>query len=81
LREDFTPNFIENALNLPLFIYQGGSDDNVPPVHARMFAKLLDQLSYQYQYRELPGKGHWFEIDTVNHIACVDDPELMEFLK
>lgn len=81
LREDFTPNFIENAVNLPLFIYQGGSDDNVPPVHARMFAKLLDELGYQYQYRELPGKGHWFEVDTVNHITCVDDPEVMEFLK
>jgi dienelactone hydrolase len=81
LREDFAPNFIENALNLPLFIYQGGSDDNVPPVHARMFTKLLDELGYQYQYRELPGKGHWFEVDTVNHITCVDDPEVIEFLK
>jgi pimeloyl-ACP methyl ester carboxylesterase len=81
LREDLTPNFLENALNLPLFIYQGGSDDNVPPVHARLFARLLDELGYEYQYRELPGKGHWFEVDTVNHISCVDDPELMKFLK
>jgi len=81
LREDFTPNFIENALNLPIFIYQGGSDDNVPPVHARLFAGLLENLGYEYQYKELPGKGHWFEVDTVNHIVCVDDPELMEFLK
>ncbi len=81
LREDIPPNFLENALNLPIFIYQGGSDDNVPPVHARLFAKLLDGLGYEYQYKELPGKGHWFEVDTVNHIVCVDDPEVMEFLK
>ena len=81
LREDLTPNFLENALNLPIFIYQGGSDDNVPPVHARLFAGLLDELGYEYIYKELPGKGHWFEVDTVNHISCVDDPELMEFLK
>ena len=81
LREDFTPNFIENALNLPLFIYQGGSDDNVPPVHARLFVELLDNLGYEYRYKELPGKRHWFEVDTLNHIVCVDDPEVMEFLK
>jgi dienelactone hydrolase len=81
LREDITPNFIENALNLPLFIYQGGSDDNVPPLHARLFVDLLDKLGYEYRYKELPGKGHWFEVDTVNHIVCVDDPEVMEFLK
>jgi dienelactone hydrolase len=81
LREDFAPIFIENAKNLPIFIYQGGSDDNVPPVHARLFVELLDDLGYDYQYRELPGKGHWFEVDTVNHIVCVDDPEVMDFLK
>jgi len=81
LREDFTPDFIENALNLPIFIYQGGSDDNVPPVHARLFAELLDNLGYEYRYKELEDKGHWFEVDTANHIICVDDPEVMEFLK
>lgn len=81
LREDVTPNFIENALNLPIFIYQGGSDNDVPPVHARLFTQLLDELGYEYKYKELPGKGHWFEVDTVNHIVCVDDPEVMEFLK
>jgi pimeloyl-ACP methyl ester carboxylesterase len=81
LREDVTPNFVENAINLPIFIYQGGSDDNVPPVHARLFVELLNNLGYEYKYKELAGKGHWFEVDTVNHIVCVDDPEVMEFLK
>ena len=81
LREDFTPNFVENARNLPIFILQGGSDDNVPPVHSRLFASLLEKLDYEYHYKELPGKGHWFELDTLNRPLCVDDPELMAFLK
>jgi len=81
LREDFTPNFVENALNLPIFISQGGNDDNVPPVHSRLFTSLLGQLDYEYHYKEVPGKGHWFKLDTLDNIVCVDDPELMDFLK
>jgi pimeloyl-ACP methyl ester carboxylesterase len=81
LREDFAPDFVENAKNLPLFIEQGGSDNDVPPVHARLFVSLLEQLGYQYRYKEIPGKPHWYEVDTLNHILCVDDPDLMNFLK
>ncbi len=81
LREDFVPEFVENALNLPIFITQGGSDDNVPPVHARMFASLLEQLGYQYEYNEIPGKGHWYSLDDSSHTVCVDDPRVMDFLK
>jgi pimeloyl-ACP methyl ester carboxylesterase len=81
LREDFVPDFVENALNLPIFITQGGSDDNVPPVHSRLFASLLDELNYQYHYKEIPGKGHWYNLDDSAKTVCVDDPELMEFLK
>ncbi len=81
LREDFTPDFVENARNLPLFIEQGGSDNSVPPVHARLFVSLLNQLDYQYHYKEIPDKPHWYEVDTLNHILCVDDPDLINFLK
>ncbi|MGB8657018.1 MAG: prolyl oligopeptidase family serine peptidase [Candidatus Zixiibacteriota bacterium] len=81
LREDFTPNFVENAQNLPFFIEQGGSDDDVPPVHPRLFVSLLQQLGYEFQYKEIPGKPHWYELDTLSHVLCVDDPELMGFLK
>jgi pimeloyl-ACP methyl ester carboxylesterase len=81
LREDFVPDFVENALNLPIFITQGGSDDNVPPVHSRFFASLLDELGYEYHYKEIPGKGHWYNLDDSEKTVCVDDPELMEFLK
>ena len=81
LREDFTPNFVENALNLPIFISQGGNDDNVPPVHGRLFASLLKELGYEYRYKEIPGKGHWYDLDDPDTTVCVDDPELMEFLE
>lgn len=81
LREDFAPNFVENAKNLPLFIEQGGSDNSVPPVHARLFVSLLEQLGYPYQYKEIPGKPHWYEVDTLSHTLCVDDPDIMSFFK
>jgi len=78
LREDFAPNFAENALNLPVFILHGGIDDNVPTVHGRMFAKLLDQFGYEHTYKEVPGKKHWWKLDD---LQCVDDTDLMAFLK
>ncbi|MCK4223747.1 MAG: prolyl oligopeptidase family serine peptidase [candidate division Zixibacteria bacterium] len=81
LREDFAPNFVENALNLPIFISHGGNDDNVPTVHSRLFVSLLEELGYEYHYKEIPNKGHWFNLDTLDKIVCVDDPELMDFLK
>ena len=78
LREDIAPNFVENVLNLPVFILHGGIDDNVPAVHGRMFARLLDQLGYDYVYKEVPGKKHWWKTDD---LQCVDDPDLIAFLK
>lgn len=81
LREDFTPDFVENALNLPLFISHGANDDNVPTVHARMFVSILDQLGYEYRYKEIPGKRHWYNLDDSSQTVCVDDPEVMDFLK
>ncbi len=81
LREDFAPNFVENASNLPIFISHGGNDDNVPTVHSRLFVSLLEELGYEYHYKEIQGKGHWFNLDTLDNIVCVDDPELMDFLK
>jgi pimeloyl-ACP methyl ester carboxylesterase len=81
LREDFVPDFVENASNLPIFISHGGNDDNVPPVHSRMFASRLEQLGYEYHYKEIPGKGHWFNLDNPEQTVCVDNPEFMDFLE
>jgi dienelactone hydrolase len=80
LREDETLNFVDNAANLPVFIFQGGADDNVPPTHARMFAGRLDDLGYDYRYKEIPGLSHWWSIDSLG-TSCVDDPDLMAFFQ
>ncbi|HVP57505.1 MAG TPA: prolyl oligopeptidase family serine peptidase [bacterium] len=80
LREDQSLNFVENARNLPIFIFQGGVDDNVPPVHARMFVDRLDHLGYKYVYKEIPGKSHWWSIDSLG-TSCEDDPDLMAYVQ
>ncbi len=80
LRIDNPLNLLDNALNLPIFIFHGALDDNVPTLFARMFASHLKTLGYHYHYKEVPGKRHWYYLDTTN-IVCVDDPEIMEFLK
>jgi pimeloyl-ACP methyl ester carboxylesterase len=80
LRQDHPQDFIENALNLPVFILQGGLDDNVPPFHSRLLAGRLDALGYEYRYKEDPGKGHWYTIDSLG-TTCVDDPDLIGFLQ
>jgi len=81
LREDRTPLFVENALNLPVFVVHGGKDDNVPPTHARLMVSLLKRLDYEVVYKEVPGKGHWWDEEGVEGTACVDHPEMMNFLR
>ena len=80
LRTDQPLNYLENLRNVPVFIFQGGADDNVPPVHPRLFVSRLEQLGYRYVYKEIPGKGHWWGIDSLA-TSCVDDPDLMAFIK
>jgi dienelactone hydrolase len=80
LRQDWAHDFLENARNLPVFLLQGGSDDNVPPFHSRLLASRLHELGYAYRYKEDPGRGHWYRIDSLD-VACVDDPDLMGFLE
>ena len=81
LRQDNPLLFLENAYNLPIYILQGGVDDNVPPIQARMFCKYLTNLGYDYLYNEVEGKGHWWNIDSTPGTDCVDLKEMMGFLK
>jgi pimeloyl-ACP methyl ester carboxylesterase len=81
LREERLLNFVENALNLPIYILQGGADDNVPPVHARFFYSALKKLGYQAIYREVEGMGHWWDDKETEGIDCVDSDELLDFLR
>lgn len=85
LREDNPLVFLENARNLPIYILQGGADDDVPPIHARLFTKYLEAdakfRNGEFIYKEVPGMGHWWDNDTFPGTACIDNPELMEFVK
>ncbi len=81
LREDQLPLFVENAFNLPVFIMHGSADDNVPPVHGRLFAELLKKLHYEVTYKEVAGKGHWWTEEGIEGAACVNHPELIGFLE
>ncbi len=78
LLQDWPHRFVENARNLPVFILQGGADDNVPPFHPRLFVQRLEHLGYDYTYKEDPGRGHWWSIDSLK-VSCVDDPDLIGF--
>ncbi|MEN9979594.1 MAG: prolyl oligopeptidase family serine peptidase [candidate division WOR-3 bacterium] len=78
-RPDNTPAFLENACNLPVFILHGSEDDNVPPIHGRTFALWLKSLGYEYVYKEVPGVKHWWNYP--DGTVCVDDGQLMTFLK
>ena len=88
MRPDNTPAMLVNALNLPLFILHGGDDDNVPTIHGRNFAEWLRELAsaapvgqpgYRFNYKEVPGRPHWWSYE--DGLACVDDTDLMAFLK
>jgi dienelactone hydrolase len=81
LREDRAEVFLENALNLPAFILHGGEDDEVPPVHAKIMFRGLRRLGYDVTYREVPGKKHWWNQEGVEGNACVNYPELIDFLR
>jgi len=68
-----------NALNMPIYILHGGDDDNVPPIHGRNFAEWLRELGYRLTYKEVPGRPHWWSYE--DGLSCVDDTDLMGFLK
>ncbi|MEA3311732.1 MAG: prolyl oligopeptidase family serine peptidase [candidate division WOR-3 bacterium] len=78
LRTDNQLARVENASNLPIYILQGGADDNVPAFQARLYAKRLAQLGFSYRYEEVPEKPHWWSDDGV---ACVNWPDMMEFMQ
>ncbi len=78
LRSDNQLARIENASNLPVFILQGGADDNVPAFQARLYASRLNQLGYDYRYVEVPDKPHWW---GDSNGACVNWPDIMQFMQ
>jgi predicted esterase len=81
MREDVAPLSLENARNLPVYILHGGADDNVPPIQGRLMSKYLNDLGYEYVYDEVPGQGHWWDLDSTPGVDCIDKKEMMDFLR
>ena len=75
--------FLQNLEHLPVFVTQGAKDKIVPPLHPRLFQKLIKELDYEFQYRELAEKGHWWDdpISKGGGSDALDNDELMLFLK
>ena len=81
LKENNPLLFLKNLKNVPVFILQGGADDNVPAIQGRMFAKHLSFLNYDFVYKEVEEQGHWWDIDSTEGVDCVDSEELMNFFR
>ncbi len=80
LRSDNVPAMLVNLCNLPAFILHGGLDDNVPTLHGRNFAAWLEELGYEYRYREVPERKHWWNYEDLDITVC-DDTALMSYIR
>lgn len=70
--------YLENLYNTPAMIMVAGADDNVPPVHGRMFAEEMKKLGMNPEFHDLPGRQHWFDDDTVRPGADATDAIFFE---
>ena len=73
--------YLENFKNLPVMIYHGRADDNVPFYQGRMFYKYLKHLKSDVEFHEIEGKGHWWNDPETDYTDCVDSPTHHEFWK
>ncbi len=72
--------YLENLHSLPIFIFHGSLDDNVPTLFGRFFNFELERLGFKKIYKEVPNVKHWYNLPDTN-IVCVDDPEIISFFK
>lgn len=80
LRQDNVPALMTNLINVPAFILHGGLDDNVPALHGRNFAARLDELGYEFRYREVAGRKHWWTDDSLGTTVS-DDTALIGWIR
>jgi predicted esterase len=73
--------FLRNAWGMPVFVLHGGADDNVPVFHGRLLSQRAREDGARVTYREIPGMGHWWDRPETPGVDCVDDPEMMSFLR
>ncbi|MEO0097864.1 MAG: prolyl oligopeptidase family serine peptidase [candidate division WOR-3 bacterium] len=72
--------YLENAHSLPIFIFHGSLDDNVPTLFGRMFNFELERLGFKKIYKEVSNVKHWYTLPDTNFV-CVDDPDIINFFK
>ena len=70
--------FLNNLSNTPTLVMVAGADDNVPPVHGRMFVEEMTKLGMHPELQDLPGRQHWFDDDTVRPGADATDAQFFE---
>jgi predicted esterase len=70
-----------HARGMPVFVLHGAADDNVPAFHGRMLAARAREAGAAVVYREVPAMGHWWDRPETPGVDCVDDPEMMAFLR
>ncbi|MCA9008599.1 MAG: prolyl oligopeptidase family serine peptidase, partial [Planctomycetaceae bacterium] len=68
-----------NLKHQGVYILHGAKDDNVPPSHARLMAKTLQEFHHDWRYHEEPDKNHWWTNELKDGgAACLDWPEMYD---
>ena len=62
-----------NMRGTPILQQHGSDDDNVPVYHSRRMHQLVAEEDWFTDYREIPGRGHWWD-------GAMTDGELPQFL-
>ncbi|ORX54950.1 alpha/beta-hydrolase [Hesseltinella vesiculosa] len=55
---------LPNMTGLPVLVRYGADDDNVPPLHSKKYARILNQcnkLPAFVEISEVPNQGHWWQ--------------------
>jgi dienelactone hydrolase len=68
-----------NYLQEGVYILHGADDDNVPVSQARTMAERLGRFHRDFQYREQPGVGHWWDLSDESGADCVDWAPMFDF--
>ncbi len=68
-----------NYLQEGVYILHGAEDDNVPISQARTMAERLGRFHHDFQHREQPGVGHWWDVSDEPGADCVDWAPMFDF--
>ncbi len=78
--QDETRRYLANYKAEGVYLLQGGADDTVPPTEERTLSKLLSTFDHDYVYHEVPGMGHWWDINPEPGADCIDLSNLWDYL-